>query len=153
MIRKFISKIRGSVDSRSVAKRREHHLPVRITFAPDYVTGNLNKSFLTLSIHGETSDLSMTGIGFIVTSIRLKEYYLVGEGRTLNAEITLPDGKITMQVIGTRYEQLGTSVSDSMYLVGAKILEISSRDKDIYSLFLEQRKNHRKMLELGIDGG
>lgn len=105
-----------------------------------------------LSILGETKDLSATGIAFIVSSIRLKEHYLVGEGRTLNAELDLPGGKIRMQVIGQRHEQFGEHISTARFLIGAKITKMSEQDREAYEDFLRYGKKHLKQsLALNID--
>ncbi len=104
-----------------------------------------------LSIRGETEDLSFTGIAFTVSSIRLREYYLVGEGRKLNAEINLPNGKVKMQLIGQRYKQVGKHVSVTQYLIGARILKMSDGDRETYKEFLRKRKNRAGSLELEVD--
>ncbi len=153
MIRKWASKFRKSVSKRVVSRRREYHLPIEISFEPDRNTGSLQRPINKLSVRGETCDLSETGIGFVVSSIRLREYYLVGEGRVLTAELKLPNGRIKMQIVGQRYEQVGQHASNTKYLVGAKIVQISEGDKDIYSSFLEKNKQKTGMLELGIDEG
>ncbi|MEZ5347231.1 MAG: hypothetical protein R2681_16920 [Pyrinomonadaceae bacterium] len=141
------------MDKRSISRRREFSVPVTISFEKDRNTGNLPKTFTDLTVTGETSDLSSTGIGFIVSTIRLREYYLVGEGRILNAELSLPNGKVKMQIIGQRYEQVGQHVSNTQYLVGAKIMKMSSHDSGIYNEFLTNKKVRAGSLTLGIDEG
>ncbi len=141
------------MDKRAISRRREISVPVTISFERDRNTGSLPKSFTDLFVVGETSDLSSTGIGFRVSTIRLREYYLVGEGRILNAELSLPNGKVKMQVIGQRYEQVGQHVSTTQYLVGAKIINMSAGDTDIYKEFLTNRKAKTGSLTLGIDEG
>ncbi len=106
-----------------------------------------------MSTRGETSDLSETGIGFVVSSIRLREFYLVGEGRVLNAQLNLPEGKVKIQLMGQSYKQIGQSVSNTQYLVGAKILRMSEGDRLIYNEFLKGRRPKGGALELGIDEG
>ncbi len=107
-----------------------------------------------LTISGETKDLSKTGIAFIVSSIRLREYYLVGEDRTLNAELDLPGGKITMQIIGQRYEQVGLHLSETRFLIGATITKISDDAREIYEHFISQgKKRGKEAFVLGIDKG
>lgn len=151
MIRKLAAMLRKSMEKRSISRRREYSVPVTISFEKDRNTGSLNKSFYELSVAGETIDLSSSGIGFIVSTIRIREYYLVGEGRILNAELSLPNGKVKMQVIGQRYEQVGEHVSTTQYLVGAKIINMSDRDADIYNEFLTNKKANARSLALGID--
>jgi hypothetical protein len=103
---------------------------------------------------GETVDLSRSGIGFIVPSIRVKEKYLVGQERNLNIEIDLPTGKVQMVAIGCRYEKVGIHISTERFLVGAHIRSLDGNDKDIYELFLKNgnrrpRAAQARSLELG----
>lgn len=152
MIRELVSKFSKSMSKRAVSRRRELSLPIKITFEPDRNTGSLQMPIKNLSINGETKDLSVSGIAFIVSSIRLNEYYLVGEGRILNAEVSLPGGKVKMQMTGERYEQIDNQhLSISKYVVGARIISISADDKAIYEEFLKNKKQHTGSLELGID--
>lgn len=152
MIREWISKVNKSVNKRTVSRRRELSLPIKITFEPDRNTGSLQMPIKNLYVTGETKDLSLSGIAFIVSSIRLNEYYLVGEGRILNAEISLSSGKIRMQLKGERYEQIDNQhLSISRYIVGAKILSMSANDKAMYEEFLKRKRGNTGSLELGID--
>ena len=59
-------------------------------------------------IIGETVDLSRTGIGFVVPSIRAKEKYLVGQERHVNVEIDLPTGKVNEGASGNDTKRLVT---------------------------------------------
>lgn len=152
MIRKLISKFNRTFNEKVVSARKDFHVPIKLSVEPDRHTGKLQLPIENLSISGETKDLSTTGIAFIVSSIRLKETYLVGEGRTLNAELDLPGGKIKMQVIGQRHEQVGEHISTARFLVGAKIIKMSEQDREIYEDFLKYGKKRLKQhLALGID--
>ena len=150
MIRKWTNKIRRSVSKRSVSKRKELRVSVTISIEPDLNTGRLQTPLKNASVRGETRDLSESGIGFIVDSIRLKENYLVGEGRVLNAEVSLPNGIVKMQLMGNRYKQIGQHVSTSKYLIGAKILKMSAGDREIYNECLTNKRLKGGALELGI---
>ena len=77
-------------------------------------------------------------------SIRLREYYLVGENRILDAELDLPNGKAKMKLIGQRYEQVGEHLSVNKYLIGATILDMTPIDRDLYNEFLQGGKNGKK---------
>lgn len=152
MIRKLISKFNRRLAERMVAERRKHSIPIKVWFEPDKATGKLKLPIEKLLVLGETKDLSSSGIAFIVSSIRIKENYLVGEGRILNAEIDLPTGKVQMQIVGQRYEQVGLHISTARYLIGAKITEISEEDREIYEHFLRHGdKRGKASLALGVD--
>lgn len=154
MIRKLVSRLNRSVTKQIVAQRKELHLPIKISIAPDRPTGRLNGAPPEpFTIRGETKDLSKTGISFVVSAIRIKEYYLVGEKRTLSAEIDLPDGtKVKMNVIGQRYEQINIHDSVSEYMIGASITTMSQADREVYEDFLKNgSKSKAGILQLKTD--
>lgn len=155
MIRELISKFNRSLSERMVSSRRRHTAPMRVWFDPDANTERSRELARSACILGETVDISRTGIGFLVPSIRVKEKYLVGHERNLNVEIDLPTGKISMRVIGRRYKKVGIHISTEKFLVGAHILSLTGADKENYETFL--RNGNRRLkgtagsLELGID--
>jgi len=154
MIRKLVSRLNRSVTKQIVAQRKETHLPIKISIMPDRMTGRLNGALPEpFAIRGETKDLSKTGIAFVVSAIRIKEYYLVGENRTLTAEIDLPDGtKIKMSVIGQRYEQINIHDSVSEYMIGAKISQMNETEREVYEDFLKNgAKSKAGILQLKTD--
>ncbi len=154
MIRKLISKFSKSINERVVSPRKKYEVPIKIWFEPDRNTGRLKMPLGGLVILGETSDMSRTGIAFVVSAIRIQENYLVGEGRTLNAELDLPDGKVQMQIVGRRYEQVGQHISTARFLVGAKITQIDKENQEAYEEYLRHGNKRKKgSLELGIDKG
>jgi len=127
---------------------------MRVWFEPDIDTPHHREVARNSFIPGETVDLSRTGIAFLTSSIRLDEKYLVGQDRKLNIEIDLPSGKVTMQVIGRRYEKVGVHLSMEKFLVGAHIIRLESESNAAYDHFLRKGPRRRKAagsLELGID--
>ena len=108
-----------------------------------------------LFLSGETTDLSETGIGFLVSTIRIQEKYLVGQERLLNVELDLSGMKVRMQVRGVRYEKVGIHISTEKYFVGAEIVHIDEEEKASYEHFLcnggQIRKTAAVCLELGVD--
>jgi hypothetical protein len=155
MLRKLIAKFNRSLTERVVAARHHYEVPIKIWIEPDRTTGSLQKSISHLTISGETKDMSKTGIAFVVPAIRLREYYLVGENRTLNAELDLPGGKILMQLVGQRYEPVGQHISETKYLIGASIQKMSVEDRGAYEEFMQygKKRDKTKGLALGIDKG
>lgn len=144
MIRKLVALLNSSVTKQIVAPRREFNVPIKVSITPQLNTGKLNTPLTEYSIRGETKDLSKTGIAFIVPSIRIREYYLVGESRPLNVEVDLPNGKVRMQMVGMRYEQIGIHDSVSDFLVGAKITRMNEADREVYEDFLRLGKLAKK---------
>lgn len=143
------------IAERSHALRKKYEAPIKVTFEPQKNTGNLRSSAEGLFLAGETFDLSGTGVAFVVSAIRIKENYLVGHERILNAELDLPGGKIKMKLIGRRYERIGIHLSTEKYVVGAEIVEISPAHRKAYDYFLRHGSrrfaNSQTPLEAGID--
>ena len=155
MIRELITKFNRSLSEKMVSSRRNQKAPIKIWIDPDVNTERGRELAQAACVVGETVDMSRTGIGFLVSSIRVKEKYLVNQDRKLNVEIDLPNGKVNMRIIGRRYEKVGQHLSTERFLVGAHILEITGSDKKTYEAFL--RKGFRvprgkaTNLNLGID--
>lgn len=137
MLRKFIQKFNKSVAKR-VNLRKELSVPIAVSLMPDRESGRLQMPVSKQIVNGETLDLSDSGILFSVSSIRIGSQYLAGEGRTLRAELSLPNGKIEMQIVGTRYEQqLDVHTSVGQFQIGAKIVTMSEEDRTIYNDFIK----------------
>jgi hypothetical protein len=147
-----LQNLTGQWRNASFAPRYKHAVPIKLSFEPGGKTGKADEPPKYVFIAGETVDLSTSGIGFIVSAIRVKESYLVGEGRILNVELDLPSGKVSMKAIGRRYEQVGEHVSTARYLIGASIEEISDEDREAYNGFLRYGgKENVHRLKFGID--
>jgi hypothetical protein len=156
MLRNLIAKLNKSMAERVVSIRHNREVPIKISFEPNGKTGKSSETPQTLFITGETKDLSVSGIAFIVSSIRVKENYLVGDGRILNAELDLPGGKVLMKIVGQRYEPIENEhLSASKYLVGASISEITDENREVYEYFLRSggAKGNTGRLKFGIDQG
>ncbi len=137
MIRELITRFNRSLSERLVSSRRRFKAPIKVWFEPEVNTDRARDDARSACIFGETSDISRTGIGFIVPLIRIKEKYLVGQDRNLNIEIDLPSGKVFMRAVGCRYEKVGVHLSAERFFVGAQILSLSGADKENYETFLQ----------------
>ena len=155
MIRELITRFNRSLSERMVSARRRHTAPMKVWFDPDGNTERARDAARAACILGETVDISRTGIGFLVPSIRVKEKYLVGHERNLNIEIDLPTGKVHLTAVGRRYEKVGMHISTERFFVGAHILNRTDMDKENYETFLRNGNRRGKStaasLELGID--
>lgn len=136
MLRNLIAKFNKALSARVGAARYKHEATIKLSFEPTGKTGGLDLT-KNLFITGETVDLSDSGISFTVASIRVKENYLVGENRVLNAELDLPNGKILMKIIGQRYELVGEHLSVERYRIGANIVQMSAENRAAYEDFLK----------------
>ena len=144
MLRELVSKFSVSWVERRASVRKKYQVPVKVCFAPEHNPHNLTISCEELFLSGETVDLSESGIAFVVSSIRIKEKYLVGQERLLNVEMELAGKKVKMKVLGKRYERVGIHASTERYLVGAAITEMSQDDRQKYEYFL---RNGKKLLK------
>lgn len=134
-------------------------MPVTVSIEPELnsvrckSTGKLVMQEAMPVIKGETKDLSENGIAFIVACVRVGQNHLVGEGKTLNVVLDLPNGKVHFQALGQRYQPLGTDAA-TKYLIGARILRISETDRQAYEQYLRHgckaQKAQNKRLALGI---
>ena len=153
MLRKWIAKFNKSRAERVVSVRHDREVPIKLSFELSGKTGK-SVSPQILFISGETKDLSQSGIAFTISSIRIKENYLVGEGRILNAELDLPNGKVSMKIVGQRYEPIENEhLSVGKYLVGASILQMTDENREVYEYFLRfgDAKGNTGSLKFGID--
>jgi hypothetical protein len=145
LIRKLASELTGFIMSRLTAPRIKLCVPVTICLEPEKdVTPK------TLFLKGETKDLSKSGVAVIVPSIRLREKYLVGENRTLYAQLDLPNGKVKVELVGCRYEQQGIHDSVSTYLIGARIMNISDADRALYEEYLKYGDKLKTIKKAGL---
>jgi hypothetical protein len=144
MLREIVSRFNRTLVERRASVRRRFEVPVKVCFAPMADGVNRPNSCDEAFLSGETVDMSETGIGFLVSSIRIKERYLVGQERALNVELDLAGKRVRMRVLGVRYERVGIHVSVEKYLVGAAIIEMDEADRAAYERFLD---NGKKLLQ------
>ena len=151
MLRELINKFNSSWSERMVAARRPHKAPIKVWFDPELNTERSLEQARAACLWGETIDISRTGVGFLVPSIRVKEKYLVGHERPLNVEIDLPTGKVYMRMIGKRYEKVGIHISTERFLVGAHIISLSGQDLENYEAFLRNGDRRTKRAATGFE--
>ncbi len=154
MLRSLIAKFSRSLSERRASPRRLLAVPVRVWFEPDVNTPQNRDIARSMAIPGETVDVSRTGVGFLVSAIRINEKYLVGQDRELNIEIDLPTGKVTMKIVSRRYEKVGMHLSMEKFLIGAHIIRVDSDSNAAFDQFLQNKLGITKPpagLELGID--
>jgi len=139
MIRELINKLSVLLSERHAPSRRQHCAPIKVWFDPDKDTEQAHELARAACVHGETTDFSPNGVGFIVPVIRVKEKYLAGQDLVLNGEIDLPGGKVYLRMKGRRYEKVGIHISIERFEIGAEIISITGSDKEIYDKFLRTR--------------
>src|SRR5213594_1428775 len=118
MIREIATRFTRVIAERRAAVRKKVSVAVRVRFVPVNASIGLIAASERVSLSGATTDISSTGIGFIVPSIRINENYLVGQDRLLIVEMDIHDRTVIMKVIGRRYEEVGEHLSTKRFLVG-----------------------------------
>jgi c-di-GMP-binding flagellar brake protein YcgR len=150
MIRELVLKMTGTLTQRRASARKCLQVPVKISFEPNKQFLNFRSPNDGLFLSGETVDLSKSGIGVLVSSIRIKEDYLVGQERLLNVELDLAGRKVQMQVIGRRYERVGIHLSTEKYLIGAEIVNMAEDHQRTYEYFLQNGSKLIKSVPAGL---
>ncbi len=150
MIREIVYKVTRTITQRRASARKMIPVPAKIWFEPEKLYLNYKSPNEGLFISGETSDMSATGIGFLVSAIRIREDYLVGQERILNVELDLAGRKVRMQVIGRRYERVGIHLSNEKYVIGAEILNMSDDNRKTYEYFLRNGNKLMKTMGAGV---
>jgi hypothetical protein len=144
LARTIVSRLRAYIGNRRRAKRRLVQLPFSVTPADRRLSSN--GSAHPASIEGHTIDISASGLALNVPAIRIGEHYLVGDNRRLLLVLQLPVGPVQMQVTPVRYEGLEEHDTNSGYLIGVQITEMSERDREAYDEFV-----HRLLNEAPLD--
>jgi len=95
-------------------------------------------------MQGHTFDLNATGLSLVIPKITLGEHHLVGENRSLNVKLELPQGPIEMQVLPVRYESLEDHETETGYLIGVEIVAMHNGDRarfvEYFSTLIGQKR-------------
>ncbi|HBB89191.1 MAG TPA: hypothetical protein DC047_16420 [Blastocatellia bacterium] len=134
LARSLVSHLRRFVGDRRRAKRQNARLAFTLSLAG--TATKLNGARQSATLKGHTLDVSVDGIALIVPSILLGEHHLVGENRKLSVRLELPEGSIEMKVAPIRYESLEEHETETGYLIGAKIVEMSDSDRERFTQYV-----------------
>ena len=139
-LRSIVNRIRQFVGDRRHAPRYRARLPCTVSLM-EQENRSAHASTHARTLVGHTHDLSATGLALVLPAIRIGQRYLMGEGRSILVVLELPAGKIRLRATPVRYERLDTETqSESGYLIGAHIGEMSDEDR---ALFIEYLKKLR----------
>ena len=134
LARSLVSHLRRFVGDRRRAKRQRARLAFTLSLAGAAI--KLNGDRQSAALKGHTLDVSTDGIALIVPSILLGEHHLIGENRKLSVTLELPAGMIEMKVVPIRYESLEEHLTETGYLIGAKIVEMNETDRERFMQFV-----------------
>ena len=138
LIRSIVGRLREFAGDRRHAYRRRIKFPFRVSI--HHLSGQANGRRPVPAIEGHTRDISSTGLGLIVPAIRIGEHYLTGEDRLLKVVLELPSGPIQLIVTPVRYEPLGDDEDDQGFVIGARITDISTQDRERFTSALKSRQ-------------
>lgn len=140
--RSIVSRLRQYVGDRRHSTRQNIRLDFSLSLAS--ATKSLNGTRRIISMDGHTMDLSTNGLGLIVPKITLGEHHLVGENRSLNVKLQLPDGPVELQAAPVRYERLEEHRNETGYLIAVKILRMPDGDRARFSEYVATLRKRKQ---------
>src|SRR6267142_5881061 len=127
LTRTIVARLRQYLGDRRHSKRQCVRLNFSLSLPSN--TKSLNGSRRVSTMEGHTLDLSANGLALIVPYITLGEHHLLGENRTLNLKLQLPDGSVELQVAPVRYERLEDDELETGYLIAVRIEHMPDDDR------------------------
>ena len=86
------------------------------------------------AVAGHTVNLSTIGLAVMLHAQNIDPQYLTGGENSMSIELDLPSGvSIEIEAMPVRYEK-----RDDGYLIGARITDISERDRELYDEYLRE---------------
>jgi len=134
--RAVVSRMRQYVGDRRRSKRYDARLPFKLSLVS--VSKNLNGMRRVSVMDGHTLDLSANGLALIVPKITLDEHHLVGENRSFNLTLELPDGPIELQASPVRYERLDEEGNETGYLIAVKLMNLGDSERARWTEFVAE---------------
>ena len=121
-------------DDRRQSPRLDANLPARLDFSVllrDADSASSGVQHLR-AVAGHTVNLSAHGLAVVLHAQNIEEQYLAGSDGSMAIELDLPNG-LSLEIHATpvRYEK-----RDDGYLIGARISEMSDRDRELYEEYL-----------------
>ena len=121
-------------EERRQSPRLNANLEARLEFSVlmrDAETSNSGVQHLR-AVAGHTQNLSALGLAVVLHAQNIDEQYLLGAEGSMAIELDLPNGlSIEIQATPVRYQKL-----DEGYLIGARISEMTARDRELYLEYL-----------------
>jgi PilZ domain len=128
--------VRSNPEDRRQSPRLDANLQARLEFsvllreAENSDTGVQHMR----AVAGHTVNLSTIGLAVMLHAQNIDPQYLTGAENSMSIELDLPSGvSIEIEAMPVRYEK-----HDDGYLIGARITEISERDRELYDEYLRE---------------
>ena len=138
LLRSIAGRLRVLVGNRRRARRYRVRLRAAVSLLDPKAAANGREAALTPPVDCHTCDLSATGLGLVVPSIRVGERYLTGDGRLLRVALELPSGTLVLRALPVRYERLEDG-TETGYLIGAHLTELPAPDRARLDDFLKKQ--------------
>lgn len=119
------------ITDRRIAPRFKSRLPVIVS------VDGAPKGAIAPEVEGYTRDLSRSGVGMVLPTVKLGNDYLSTVGQELLLELEHPTGPILLKVESIRYEQVEVE-EKKWFLIGVRIIEIEAKDRDRYYRYLSK---------------
>src|SRR6267142_1364428 len=132
--RTIVSRLRQYLGDRRHQKRQKVCLPLSLSLSSP--ARSLNGTRKVSTMDGHTLDVTQNGVSLIIPKITLGEHHLVGENRSLNVKLELPEAPVEMQVLPIRYESLEEHETESGYLIGVRIVGMQDGDREKFAEFV-----------------
>ncbi|MCA1593560.1 MAG: PilZ domain-containing protein [Acidobacteria bacterium] len=136
LMREIANRLREFVGNRRRAPRYRARLAVAVSLLDSRARTHPS------ALEGHTHDLSDGGLAVVLPAIRIGDRYLTGASHTLRITLKLPSGAIQIHGSPMCYERLdaGEGVTETGYLVGVKIKEMSDKDRALFDEYLKTLK-------------
>jgi hypothetical protein len=151
MLITLVKKVHRSVSDFLFLGNRKVSLPISITVKPNkgeairnLETGKLICVEPARVLKTKTFKIGREKLSFIVPQIRFDNANLAGEGRILEIDLELPNGRAKIEAVGEYYERFGRRTSLAEYLIEAKIVYLNPQAEEIYKNYLRHGRKVEK---------
>lgn len=138
LIRSIAGRLRELVGNRRRAPRYITHLEagLALSITLSNAKPRARDQDQPLKLSGYTRDISATGLALIVPAIRIGGQYITGENRKLEILLKLPAATIRVSATPVRYSPLEEEGTDTGYLIGVQIVQMSDEDRAHFDAYL-----------------
>ena len=128
--------MRSNPEDRRQSPRHDANLQARLEFSVLLREAESSETGVQhmRAVAGHTVNLSTLGIAVMLHAQSIDEQYLSGGESSMAIELDLPNGlSIEIQATPVRYQK-----RDDGYLIGARISEMTARDRELYEEYLQE---------------
>ena len=128
--------MRSNPEDRRQSPRLDANLQARLEFSVLLREAENNETGVRhmRAVAGHTVNLSAIGLAVMLHAQNIDPQYLTGGANSMSIELDLPSGvSIEIEAMPVRYEK-----HDDGYLIGARITDISDRDRELYEEYLRE---------------